>query len=492
MATKTFSKKLFSYLAVAVLPIVNAMLSIITNVATGFLPTNIECFVKQNILQIWVGLIALNLICIVLTVWQTASQEDLDTNRRDSAQTINFNVLGVYLFTYRSNSSFIRGIANLLKSLFKYSLVLFTSAILFFSGKWLLNNTDLTPTLENPLITLPEITDSFDFFRFSGLRGISSFLAFALFSTVVLLSISVVSNKSRKVIRRPKTRLKNNYLFSKKHANRDKKLESKQIKTQKIARKIYEVRIAYGKKGSENSDWAAAERIINNPAKRFLFTTKVSFERVVATLSTMLGFTEPASLSFLLCFSMFCILLWSIAKLYIGLVELKWSIAYVTVCTYVFLIIASSKNKIKNHRIIAVVQIILERLDVIAILMVATVLLFELHNTAIQQNINFAINDSIPSASRIQSLERLVIQKIDLSGIALKTASLSFINLQRASLAAANFADANLSNANLENANLEGANLENANLEGANLENAKIEESNLVEAELIKSNHMNT
>ena len=72
------------------------------------------------------------------------------------------------------------------------------------------------------------------------------------------------------------------------------------------------------------------------------------------------------------------------------------------------------------------------------------------------------------------TVEKAVINGIDLKGANLYRANLKGANLKGANLEGANLEEANLYRANLYGANLEGANLEEANLKGANLKGATL------------------
>ena len=88
------------------------------------------------------------------------------------------------------------------------------------------------------------------------------------------------------------------------------------------------------------------------------------------------------------------------------------------------------------------------------------------------------------SGGRIQALEDLLRDGVDLEGVSASGADLSGINLESGQLSRANLARAHLDGANLKGANLEGARLTFANLEGANLREANLEGAELGEANL--------
>lgn len=77
-------------------------------------------------------------------------------------------------------------------------------------------------------------------------------------------------------------------------------------------------------------------------------------------------------------------------------------------------------------------------------------------------------------AGRIDALQDLNGDGIDLNGLNAAKANLSGINLKKALLQQVNFEEANLNNAKLKEASLEGATLTNAKLFMANLQNAKM------------------
>lgn len=97
------------------------------------------------------------------------------------------------------------------------------------------------------------------------------------------------------------------------------------------------------------------------------------------------------------------------------------------------------------------------------------------------------------SGGRIQALEDLNRDGVDLEGLSAPRADLSGINLKGASLARANLRkaqldEAHIEGANLTKANLEGANLQKANLQGAVLIVAHLNSTNLVETNLAGAN----
>jgi hypothetical protein len=99
------------------------------------------------------------------------------------------------------------------------------------------------------------------------------------------------------------------------------------------------------------------------------------------------------------------------------------------------------------------------------------------------------------SGGRVQALEDLNQDGIDLEGVAAPEAELSTINLKGGLLQRANFRKAALDRANFQGANLTQAHLEMAFLWGAHLEkatlmNAHLEEANLIGAHLEGANLM--
>ena len=109
------------------------------------------------------------------------------------------------------------------------------------------------------------------------------------------------------------------------------------------------------------------------------------------------------------------------------------------------------------------------------------------------QVVNSAIGQT-GSGGRIQALEDLCADGVDLEGLAAPNADLSGIdlrdgklnraNLEKTELDKANLKGAYLVEANLEGANLKGAILKGAYLIGANLEGANLEGANLQGANL--------
>lgn len=109
------------------------------------------------------------------------------------------------------------------------------------------------------------------------------------------------------------------------------------------------------------------------------------------------------------------------------------------------------------------------------------------------QLINSGLNQT-GSGGRVQALEDLKRDGVDLEGVAAPKADLSRINLSGGKLSRANFmlaqldysdlSNANLSNANLSFADLSCADLSNANLSFANLSNADLSGADLSGADL--------
>lgn len=92
------------------------------------------------------------------------------------------------------------------------------------------------------------------------------------------------------------------------------------------------------------------------------------------------------------------------------------------------------------------------------------------------------------SGGRIQALEDLNVEGVDLEGLSTPEADLSGINLRGARLARADLRDAQLDKANLREAKLQGAKLQETNLRNANLEGADLEFADLRGATLDGAN----
>ena len=92
------------------------------------------------------------------------------------------------------------------------------------------------------------------------------------------------------------------------------------------------------------------------------------------------------------------------------------------------------------------------------------------------------------SGGRIQALEDLNRDRVDLEGVAAPQADLSGINLYYGKLRRVDFEHTQLDGANLEGADLCGANLEGADLCGANLRGTHLRSANLEGANLRSAN----
>jgi hypothetical protein len=88
------------------------------------------------------------------------------------------------------------------------------------------------------------------------------------------------------------------------------------------------------------------------------------------------------------------------------------------------------------------------------------------------------------SGGRIQALQDLNKDGVELAGVDLRKAFLRGINLSKANLGGADLGGADLGGANLIEADLGGANLNKANLGGADLGGADLGGANLIEADL--------
>jgi BTB/POZ domain-containing protein KCTD9 len=104
------------------------------------------------------------------------------------------------------------------------------------------------------------------------------------------------------------------------------------------------------------------------------------------------------------------------------------------------------------------------------------------------QIINSAKVSEGSSAGRIDALQDLAKDGVDLAKLDVTNAHLGGIKLPKAKLNNANFNNANLNNANLNNANLNNANLNNAKLNGANLIYADLRGANFKGADLKNAN----
>lgn len=102
------------------------------------------------------------------------------------------------------------------------------------------------------------------------------------------------------------------------------------------------------------------------------------------------------------------------------------------------------------------------------------------------QVVNSALGQT-GSGGRIQALEDLNRDRVDLAGIAIPRADLSGVNLERGKLERANCEGAQLDSANLHGANLRSADLRNTNLRHTNLTSATLWEANLRNAVLRKT-----
>jgi uncharacterized protein YjbI with pentapeptide repeats len=92
------------------------------------------------------------------------------------------------------------------------------------------------------------------------------------------------------------------------------------------------------------------------------------------------------------------------------------------------------------------------------------------------------------SGGRIQALQDLNKDGVNLEGIAVRKAYLSGIELSGASLVGGDFKEARLYKANLQGADLRFANLQGADLRSANLQGALLSAANLKEANLDSAN----
>ena len=103
------------------------------------------------------------------------------------------------------------------------------------------------------------------------------------------------------------------------------------------------------------------------------------------------------------------------------------------------------------------------------------------------QVINSALGQT-GSGGRIQALEDLNRNQVDLEGVAVPNADLSGVKLGHGRLQRANFKKAKLDQASLYRALLDNANFEGADLRGANLEGAELTSANLSGADLSGAN----
>ncbi|EKU97035.1 putative low-complexity protein [Leptolyngbya sp. PCC 7375] len=162
-------------------------------------------------------------------------------------------------------------------------------------------------------------------------------------------------------------------------------------------------------------------------------------------------------------------------------------------CAAIVLVITFLGLLIQDDVKIPWYETIFENLESIALGAAGIIFLFEIRERQKREHyeawrvINSAQGQP-GSGGRIQALEDLNRDGVNLEGVAAPRADLSGINLRGANLKRANFKKTQLDKAHLEGANLEGSNLKGAYLQGANLEGAYLRGANLEGAYLRGAN----
>lgn len=165
----------------------------------------------------------------------------------------------------------------------------------------------------------------------------------------------------------------------------------------------------------------------------------------------------------------------------------------VTKGVVVVLIISSIGVFLKKDNQASVAEIVFDNLESIALGSAGVIFLLEIpdrrkqSHVAAWQAINLA-QGQVASGDRIQALQDLNKDNVDLSRIAVPGADLSCIDLSFANLMEANFEKTRFISANLEGANLERANLREAELNLANLQKACLRWTVLQKATLFQTN----
>ena len=160
----------------------------------------------------------------------------------------------------------------------------------------------------------------------------------------------------------------------------------------------------------------------------------------------------------------------------------------------VVLIITSIGVRLKREPNVSILETIFDNLESIALGSAGIIFLLEAKDRQKRdhyeawQVINLAQGQP-GSGGRIQALQDLNRDGVDLKGVDVSMADLSGIDLRGANLKHANFSYTQLDSANLEGACLDNANFESANIFGANLRdailyNTRLENANLSEADL--------
>lgn len=228
---------------------------------------------------------------------------------------------------------------------------------------------------------------------------------------------------------------------------------------------------------------------------------KFVVKRVNGQVSNFLGLPKPKLLNLFLFLVALATPFYFARVSYLGVyvagpIGAKWIYASLAVLACIAVIIWAEGQKAQSEpidKIADFVRILGDKVEAIAILLVATLFILEAPERKAEKHAElWQVIDNAAgietSYARIKAIQALLRDRVSLEGIDLPDADLSRVNFNKADLSFANLSNADLSDTTFRNADLSNADLSRANLSGTVFSNVDLTETDLSEANFSNAN----